>query len=143
MGDLRTYYPNEVSLIAVGLPISGFAPGTFISIERNEDAFSLQIGSDGEGVRTRTNNFSGRITFTLQQSSALNDALSAIHNIDTRSPSGDGVLPSMIKDNSGRTLAAAETSWIVKHPTTEFGNEATDREWVIESDNLNMQVGGN
>lgn len=143
MGVLKTYYPDEVALIAVGLPISGFAPGSFISIEKNEEAFSLQIGADSEGCRTRTNNFSGRITFTLQQSSALNDALSAIHNIDMRSPSGDGVLPSMIKDNSGRTLVEAETSWIVKHPTVEFSNEATDREWIIESDNLNMQVGGN
>ena len=140
---LRTYYPNEVSLIAVGLPISGFAPGTFISVEKNEDAFTLQVGSDGEGCRTRTNNFSGRITFTLQQSSALNDALSALHNIDTRSPSGDGVLPSFIKDNSGRTLVAAENSWIVRQPTTEFANEAGTREWIIESDDLNMQVGGN
>lgn len=140
---LGTYYPDQVSLQACGIPISGFAPGTFITVEYNEDAFTLQIGSDGEGCRTRSNNRSGKITFTLQQSSIANLALSALHNVDRRTPAGDGIAPSLIKDNSGTTVISAEKSWILKMANVEFSNETTGREWVIETDDLNVLVGGN
>jgi hypothetical protein len=143
MGILGTYVPDEVSLIAVGIPITGFAPGTFISVEQNEDAFSLQVGSSGEACRTRTNNLSSRITFTLLQSSNDNLLLSAVFNSDQLSPAGDGILPTLIKDNSGTTVIGAEKSWIVRMPTVEFANEGGTREWVIETDRINAVVGGN
>lgn len=140
---LGTYDPAEVSLIAAGVPVTGFAPGTFITIEYNEDAFNLSVGAGGDACRTRTNNNSARITFTLLQSSISNPLLSAQHELDKRSPAGDGVLPSLVKDTSGTTLAAAELSWIVKAANVEFGNEATNREWVVETHELNMLVGSN
>lgn len=143
MSVLGTYQPDQVALIAVGVPVTGFAPGTFITAERNEDSFSLSVGSDGDACRTRTNNLSGRITFTLLQSSASNILLSAIANTDERSPAGDGILPSTVKDNSGTTLLLAENSWIVKPANVEYSNEATNREWVVETNELNMVVGGN
>jgi hypothetical protein len=143
MSLLGTYRPDQVALIAVGVPVTGFAPGTFITAERNEDSFTLSVGSDGDACRTRTNNLSGRITFTLLQSSASNILLSAIANTDERSPAGDGILPSTVKDNSGTTLLTATKSWIVKPASVEYSNEATNREWVVETHELNMLVGGN
>ena len=147
MGILGNYLPDKVALVAVGIPVTGFAPGTFISVERNEDGFSLQVGSGKESCRTRTNNVSGRITFTLLQSSAVNLLLSAAHNVDMNSPAGDGIAPSLLNDLSGipgaNTIIAAEKSWIVKMPTVEFANEGGTREWVIETDDLNTSVGGN
>jgi hypothetical protein len=140
---LGTYDPAQVALIAVGVPVTGFAPGTFIVAERNEDSFNLTIGSDGEGCRTRTNNKSGRITFTLQQSSVTNVLLSAALLLDENTPAGDGILPSGVKDNTGTTLVFAELSWLVKPSNVEYSNEATTREWIIETDNLQMGVGGN
>lgn len=140
---LGTYDPAEVSLVAAGVPISGFAPGTFITVEYNEDAYSLTVGSAGDACRARTNNNSARITFTLLQSSISNPLLSAAHTLDRLTPAGDGVLPSGIKDNSGTTLIAAESSWIVKYANVEFSNEVTNREWVIETDYLNTLVGSN
>lgn len=140
---LGTYDPAEVSLVAAGVPVSGFAPGTFITVEYNEDAYSLTVGAAGDACRARTNNNSARITFTLLQSSISNPLLSAAHTLDMRSPAGDGVLPSGIKDNSGTTLIAAENSWIVKYANVEFSNEVTNREWVIETDYLNTLVGSN
>jgi hypothetical protein len=143
MSVLGTYQPDQVALIAVGVPITGYAPGTFITAERNEDSFALSVGADGDACRTRTNNLSGRITFTLLQSSASNILLSAIANTDERSPAGDGILPSTVKDNSGTTLLTAENSWIVKPANVEYSNETTNREWVVETNELNMLVGGN
>lgn len=140
---LRTYDPNEVSIIFGGIVVEGFADGTFLSVESNEDAFSLQVGTDGEGTRSRTSNKSGRATFTLMQSSASNQALSALHNLDISTPAGDGIVPLLIKDNSGTSLYAAEKAWIVRQPTSGFGREAESREWIVETDLMIHTIGGN
>lgn len=138
---LTNYDPAQVSVIFAGIPISGFADGTFVSIDQNEDSFALTIGSDGEGVRARSNNDSGRVTITLLQSSESNDLLSAAHNADKGT--GNGVAPLLIKDNTGRTIIEANTAWIVRSPAQEFAREASSREWIIETNKLNQFVGGN
>lgn len=140
---LRTYDPSQVTIVFAGIPISGFADGTFLSVEQNEDSFTLQIGTDGEGTRSKTNNRSGRVTLTLMQSSMANDLLASMHSVDLLSPSGDGIGPLLIKDISGRSMFAAEKAWIVRAPTGEFGREATSRDWVIETDHLIQSHGGN
>jgi len=140
---LYTYDPKLVAVILGGVPLSGFADGTFVSVEQNEDSFSLQVGTDGDGCRSKSNNQSARVTLTLQQSSASNDILSALHNTDILSPSGDGITPLIVKDNTGRSLHSAENAWIVKPPTSAFGREPENREWVFETEAMLHTVGGN
>ncbi len=139
---LTTYDPTQVAMIFT-VPITGFADGTFVTVEQNEDSFSLQVGTDGDACRTKTSNRSCRITFTLLASSASNDVLSALHNLDVLSPSGDGIVPLMIKDNSGRTVLAAESAWITKPANTTYSREVEGREWIIETDNMLHNIGGN
>lgn len=140
---LSTYDPGQVDVILAGIPIDGFADGTFISAEQDEDSFSLTIGSSGEGARAKSRNESATITFTLLQTSSSNDALSALHNTDILSPNGDGIGPLLIKDNSGRTLISAQTAWIQKPPVAEYAREISNREWTIRTDKLLQFHGGN
>jgi hypothetical protein len=139
---LRTFDPNQVSVIFGGI-IGGYADGTFISVEQNEDSFGLVVGTDGEGCRSRSNNRSARVTITLGQWSASNQALSAIHNADILTPGGDGILPFILKDNSGTTICSAEKAWITKPPSVSYGRDPESREWVLETDNMIWNVGGN
>jgi hypothetical protein len=142
--DVKTYGPDEVSLILAGIPLNqGWADGTFCRIAYNSDAFSLKVGTDGESVRTKSNDRSARISVILMQSSSVNDLLSALHNLDINSPGGAGVGPFLCKDNSGRSMYLAEKAWIVKPPDAEYGREAGTREWIIETGNLQSFVGGN
>lgn len=138
---LKNYRAEDVALVFFGVPITGLADGTFVKVAMNEDAFKLMIGTDGEGCRSATKNNSGRVEFTLGQWSGSNDILSAIHNVDKIS--GDGVGPFLQKDNSGTSLYAAENAWIVKFPDSENGRDPGNRVWVIESENMQMFVGGN
>ena len=140
---LRTYDPDDVTLVAFGIPISGFADGTFVSVEFNEDSFTLAVGTDGDACRSKTSNKSAKMTMTLMQSSWTNDLLSAVHASDILTPSGDGIGPFLMKDNSGRTLFAAEKCWITKMPTTTFSREVESREWVLETDAMVAHAGGN
>ena len=139
---LTTYGPEEGALI-FGAPITGYADGTFISIEQNEDDFTLTVGADGDACRAKTNNKSARMTITLLQSSASNDALSVIRGLDITTPSGDGILPFIWKDLSGRTFCVAEKAWIVKPPTVVYSRGVEAREWVLETDAMLWNVGGN
>jgi len=138
---MLTYDPSQVSVIFGGQPITGFADGTFVQLERDEDAYALSIGIDGEGTRAKSNNKSGKATLTLQQSSPSNDYLTGIAKLDELRNAG--VLPLLIKDNSGRTLAMAEKAYIVKLPASEFSREVSEREWIIQTDRLELFVGGN
>jgi hypothetical protein len=139
---VSNYDPDRVSFIFAGVPVEGFADGTFISVEQNEDAFVLAIGSDGEACRAKSNNRSAKITLTLLQTSRSNQLLTAFYQTDIISPSGDGIAPLLIKDNSGTSLHLAEKAWITKIPAATYAREAENREWVFETNELINNVGG-
>lgn len=138
---MKTYDPSQVSVIIGGHIVGGFADNTKIRVARDEDAYSLHTGVDGEGTRAKTNNKSGTITISLLQSSESNDVLSAYVAADEIS--NGGLFSAMIKDNSGTSLYAAETAYIQKYPDSEFSKEPTVREWIIRTDHLTVFIGGN
>lgn len=141
MSNVFTYDPKQVSMIVGGKIASGFADGTFIMIERNEPAFNLKVGTDGEGTRAKSNNKSGKITITLMQSSSFNDVLSGFAAADELSNAG--VVPILLRDASGRTLCTALSAWVQKYANSEFAKEVTTRVWILETDEIDIFVGGN
>lgn len=136
-----TYDPKQVSLIVGGKIMSGFSDGTFINVTRNEQAFNLKVGVDGEGTRAKSNNRSGKVEIELMQSSGSNDVLSDFALADELSNSG--AVPIFLKDNSGRTLVTALTGWVQKFADSPFAKETSVRKWIIETDELDMDIGGN
>lgn len=135
------YDPSNVSIIFGGIILSGYDDGTFVTIARNNDMFSLKMGADGIGARAKSSDRSGRVTATLLQTSPVNDQLSAIAIADELT--GEGVLPLLVRDGSGTTVASGLSAWIVKMPDAEFGKDIGNRVWVFESDKLQIHVGGN
>lgn len=138
---MLSFDPKSVTTVIGGNIIAGFTDGTYISVERNEDAWALKVGVDGIGTRAKNNNRSGRVTITLHQSSSSNDALSALAAADELS--GQAAVPLLIRDGNGRTLITSLTAWITKYPTVEYAKEVSDRTWTIETDNLVIFVAGN
>lgn len=130
--SVKTYDAAGVSIIFAGIAFEGFADGTIVTVSFDNPHFNLVVGSDGEGARAKSNDGSGTITCTLLQTSKTNDELSAIAQLDLLN--GEGVGAMMVKDNSGRTLAQAETAWIEKTADAEFGREISNREWVFKTD---------
>ena len=140
---VKTYDPANVSAIYGTIPISGYSEDSAITVEHDEDDWTLQMGVDGEGTRSKTSNRSATVTISLMQSSATNDLLSAERELDINTPGGTGGKPFIIKDNSGTTLFSMETAWIQKPPTAELNREATAREWVFRTDVLQANHGSN
>ena len=133
--------PKQVTVIFGGKIIQGFMDGTFITAERNEQAFNLKVGVDGSGARAKNNNRSGKVTLTLLQTSGSNDDLSSFAAADELSSTG--ALPLLIRDASGRTVVSALTAWVQKYANAEFAKEISNRVWVLETDELIMLVAGN
>lgn len=49
----------------------------------------------------------------------------------------------LIKDLSGRALIACEQAYVKKLPILGFDNEVREVEWILETDNLALFLGGN
>ena len=140
MATFKNYDPDRVVLALFGIPITGYADGTFINVERDTETFTKSIGAQGDVVRVRSRDKSGTITVTLMSSSPANDLLSARMILDEETGLGYG--PALVKELNGTTLVKAGNAWIEKPPSVEYGKEDGTREWKIVCANLEMFVGG-
>ncbi len=138
---MKTYDPKQIVIIVGGVQLTGFADGSFVTVRRNADAWSLQMGTDGEGTRSKSNDKSGQIEVVLMQSSQGNAYLSNLALADELNNAG--IVPALVKDNGGSSLHAAEQVYVKKTPDSEYAREAGPRTWVLETDNLQNFVGGN
>lgn len=136
-----TYDPSQVAVIVGGIIISGYADGTFVTLGRKADMWALKMGTDGRGTRAKSNDKSGMMALTLQQSAESNDDLSALAAADERANAG--VVPLLVRDASGRTIASALSLWLPRYANIDLSKEVTDRTWNFETDNLDLFVGGN
>jgi len=136
----KTYDPAKFHLSIGGVPISGYAPDTFISAERAENGFTTQVGASGEVTRTRNNNRTGTVTVTLMASSLSNDVLNAYAQLDELSSTGIFVLSGF--EFNGTSSLLAENAWVEKLPQTQRAKELGQVEWVIACADLAINTGG-
>ena len=137
---MQTWDPQKFTISIAGITVVQYAPGTFIKAMRNEDAFTLTVGADGIGTRTRNANRSGRFEVTLMASSPSNDALQALAALDEAS--GAGVGAALVKDLSGTAFASGQNAWVVKIPDIERAKELGEVTWIIETDLIQLSQGG-
>jgi len=140
MGNAKTYDPDEVSIVIGGHIVSGFADGTFINVARNNDTYSRVGGADGEQVRAKTNDRSGKFTLTLLQTSLSNAVLQGFAAADELNNGGKVAVA--VKDNNGSEIAAAAQAWIVKPADRGMGKDVGNREWTLETGELILTGGG-
>lgn len=137
---MKTYDPKSVIVTFGGIPLEGFADGTFINIVPN-DAFTKAVGADGTVSRSKSVDSSLEITITLQQTSESNDYLSAIALADKLRNAG--ALPLIIKDLEGTSTTFSEVAWVRKPPDSAYAKEIENREWVFDTGSADYFVGGN
>ena len=140
--SVKMYDPGSVIVVYGPLILTGYADGTFVLVDRDEDSSTKKVGADGEVARTRNRNKCGSVTVTLMQTSASNLALSAALTADGLADNGI-TLPVMVKDSRGNSLHAALDAWIKKTPASEYAKEVGQREWVIDTGPMINVEGGN
>jgi hypothetical protein len=139
----RVYDSNEVLVVFGPNNIdAGRADGEFVKITREAPAFTSKVGCDGDVTRSRMNDNRAKVEITIMQTSPSNDILSAQHALDKITPNGDGIMPLLIKDNSGRSLHTALHAWIETDAEVVYDREAGTRTWSLECSSLASFIGG-
>lgn len=136
---VRTYDPKMVVVSVGGIPLRGYAEGSYITIERSNDMFVKTVGADGMVVRTKSNDESGTVTVSLSQTSVSNDVLSIFAALDARL--NLGVKSIIVADVLGTTLCFGAHAWIRRLPSAAFSTSVGTREWAIDCAEMKMLVG--
>lgn len=139
-GVVRDYDPQAIIIVFGTHKVTGYAEGTFVSIDSDGDKFETYRGSDGDIDRVKKNVFNYIVTLTLKQTSVSNDVFSRIHAEDLLL--GTGKRPFLVKDLNGTELFVAPQAWIVKDPTDEFGDSIESREWMFHTGIASKHTGG-
>lgn len=128
---LGTYSAESVVVtFGLGLILSGFAEGTFVTAERNEKGFSITKGTTGEINRNKLADKSGKVELVLMGASPMNKILSDYANLDDAT--GTQVFPLTINDlSSGAAMVTAEKAWIEQIPQFKRAKEAEPVTWVF------------
>ncbi|AXI29450.1 MULTISPECIES: phage structural protein [Priestia] len=122
------YDAKLVTVTVDGRFITGFADGSFVSSEKDEESFSTKVGAQGDVAVSKTNNPLGTITMTVQQESPSNTFLKQKAKslkpfpIWVTAPDGQGKT-----EKSGGTQAL-----IKKSPGKEYEEESGSREYEFQ-----------
>ena len=114
---MEKYNPKKINVIANGRYITGYADGTFITAERNEDSRVPNTGAHGDVVVTESADRTGTVTVTLNQTSP------SIRELRQLAKNGT-VFPVQIVDANTQTVRAGGTqATILRTPGLEYGDE--------------------
>lgn len=141
MSFFRNYDPSQVIFSFFGINVTGYMDGTFIEVERDEDAFTKHVGALGDVTRTRNLNRSGKVTLTLKSEAPSNDLLAALHAQDEQFGLNYG--PLSIKDLNGNMRVSATYAWVQKAPKIERAKESGSVQWVFDCADVSIFAGGN
>ncbi|NMB25456.1 MAG: DUF3277 family protein [Firmicutes bacterium] len=126
MADLHD--PREVIVTVNGTEIVGFAEGTFVEGEQNEERFATHVGAKGEVTWVRNADDTGLITLTLKHNSPSNAYLHEQY----KSQDEDGAEISIsVQDRNfdGDVSVSGSEAKIAKLPNFARGAEVEEVEW--------------
>jgi len=133
---MENYDPRDVNVIVDGKYLTGFAEGTFVSAEKDEENYTVYVGAKGEVSRARNANPLGTITVTLKNTSPSN----AIMNALAKSKDLFGV--QVIDANSNTKKAGGSEAWLEKPSNISWGDEIETLEWVIKVADYSSDIQG-
>jgi hypothetical protein len=128
---VMTYDPKKVIITLGGVPIGGYADGTFIQIDPNSETWTRKVGADGEVVRSLSNDGTHTIQITLLQTSLSNPYLRMVASVDRLT--GLGMLPLSFTDLNTMEVHFWPQAWVSTEPSTGRAKETTDVQWTIHT----------
>lgn len=126
--DVLTYDPLKVNLVVNNVVITGFADGTMIEVERNEDAIMPYVGTQGEVAIAESADKTGTVKITLMQTSPSVGFL----NMLAKQKGDDAAFPISVVNMNTNAISASGTKARVKKMATEsIDKEVKEREFEI------------
>lgn len=126
--DVLTYDPLKVNLIIGNVAITGFAEGSMIEVERNEDAVYPYVGTQGEVSYAESADKTGIIKIVLMQTSPSVQYLNTL----AKQKGDDAAFPVSVVNMNTNGISASGTKARVKKMASEtIDKEITEREFEI------------
>lgn len=126
-----------------GVPLGGFATGDdAVTIERNEDSFSHEVGVTGEMTVSRSANRSGKVTLKLAANSASNTYLGALLALQEGGAATFVPARMICQDQALQDVATGTVGYIMRPATMTRGGKPGDMEWTLVFERLDMVFGG-
>ena len=126
--DVLTYDPKKVTLIVGTVAIVGYAEGSMIEIERNEDAITAHVGTQGEVAFAESADKTGIVKVTLMQTSPSVSYLNTL----AKQKGDDAAFPISVVNMNTNGVSASGTKARVKKMASEvIDKEITEREFEI------------
>lgn len=122
---------TQHALVVSGIPITGFAKESCISIEPNSPHRVLYVGADGLAVSAKLADRSATVTLKLMAKSKSHRQMLALYLLDANTPGGAGVGNFELNDVVNGVVESSERCWIQTRPTFEVGPEEGEVEWKL------------
>lgn len=131
----KTYAAADVVLTIGGIPISGFADDSFVTVAFNSPLAEMSTGADGETVVNLNADKSANSTITLKETSDSNVYLRGLALAQQEAAAEVGAapfkLPFVLWDTrTGEKVGSAHTV-ILTMPEIGKGKAAGDRAWEL------------
>jgi hypothetical protein len=122
-------YSQDMVLVALDtVPITGFAPGEYLTIEFSGEEVKASQGSHGAVSISKLENNLGTMKLVLQSASTSNATLWTM----AQTSRATSILKHTVtvKDLLGNILVTG-TAWFQKVPAIKLGEERGDQEWTL------------
>lgn len=139
--ELANYCPEDINCLAFGIPLNGFAEGTFITISKDKVPYGTTETADGLTARLFTNSQTYTIQLTFHRGSTSNDILTKLWRLDELTQRAK--FPLFIKDLSGTDLFFSTNTWIEALPNMVQSSSFDSRTWILRSSQAVINVGSN
>lgn len=134
-------FQNTVMLIN-GVEITGWSDGDdVIKIARRTDSASDKVGAGGSMMVSISSDKSGEFTFKLQQTSKSNKYLAGLLALQEGGAKTFVPVTCLFQDTYRQDLATGTVGYIKKAADMQRGTQATDQEWVVVVERLDMLLG--
>ncbi|AFU62373.1 hypothetical protein [Escherichia phage EC6] len=137
MAMYQQYSPKDVVCSWNGIAIEGFAPDSFLRLQRTSPLVTPVVGAGGQVALTRSADKTGTIEIELMQTSLSNQMLSAIQaKQDNMELEEDISSNFVIYDPSGSVLATGINAWLQELPQIELGRDQNSKTWIFGCEKL-------
>lgn len=137
MAMYQQYSPKDVVCSWNGIAIEGFAPDSFLRLQRTSPLVTPVVGAGGQVALTRNADKTGTIEIELMQTSLSNQMLSAIQaKQDNMELEADISSNFVIYDPSGSVLATGINAWLQELPQIELGRDQNSKTWIFGCEKL-------
>lgn len=134
---VQTYSPKQQAISWGGVPLTGWIS---CKVTSSSDAFTKEVGADGEVARGVSADDTHEIEIEFQQTSASITYINTIRIADKLT--GAGMLPFVISDLSGVTRMFWLQAWVKKFPDFERKTELSPMVFMWDTGQISGDIIG-